>query len=398
VFTSYPTWREVAAGFRKRLAPALVPTTELKQKAHQLTLGKPRSEALRELNRFVSEQIRTVPQEFGATGYEPLTAGRVLKLGYGNSLDKVCLLTALLSAEGFTAYPLPIRTDGLPVIKEVPSPGAFNYIIVMAVVDNNPGYFDPCSPHQPEGRLPESEQGAEGLALDPKNYRFVRLPIDEFDRNLAQFTGDIALNPDGSSTGTLAAKLTGYYDARVRQHLAPARDSLPPIAYRLPDSALAARLVSVPGLAVRVDSVRISDLADLSKPVELRVSYSSPPPPAAQTLVLPAPALALDPLFALFQADRRQANLVVPPWRICRFTCLIHPGQGVAVSSLAPTWFKETPAVRATRWWEQKTSGIEFKSEFLLKKTDLNPDDYLQVKTVADAFRKPELRQLRFSR
>ena len=103
----------------------------------------------------------------------------------------------------------------------------------MAVPDNNPVYFDPCAGLQPYGRLPEAEQGAEGLVLDPKNYRFVTVPTESYDRNPAQVTGDITVRRDGLVVGTIKAKLFGCYDAWVRETLASGHrptDHRPPVS------------------------------------------------------------------------------------------------------------------------------------------------------------------------
>jgi len=410
LFSSYPTWREVAQTLRAEWSSALTPTTELKQRAHQLGQDKSRPEALRAIFRYVSEEIRTVPADFNIARHKPIATGQVLKQGAGNLLDKACLLTALLNAEGYNAFLLPIRTNGLTVIKEVPAPEAFDRVVVLAFLDNNPGYFEPSTGRQPYGRLPEFDQGAEGLVLDPQNYRFVTIPVEEYDRNLAQVTGDVFLKRDGSATGTLAAKLTGYYDVRIRELLSSARPAQPPMSVQLAE--LASRLVTgAPATdagskdvspIVRIDSVSTSDVSDILKPVELFIGYTIlplfPRPGSQSSVLLPVPALALDSLFDLARTETRRTNLVVPPWRICRFTCLVHLENGMTANSLDPTWFKETPAIRATRRWEAKPTGIEFRSEFMLKKTDLNPDDYRQVKAVAYEFRRPEMRQLQFSR
>jgi hypothetical protein len=406
LFSSYPTWREVAQTLRAEWSSALAPTTELKQKAHQLGLGKSKPEALRAIFRYVSEEIPTEPGDFNIARHKPIAAGQVMKQGTGSLLDKSGLLTALLNAEGFNAFLLPIRTNGLPVIKEVPAPEAFDRVVVLAFLDNNPGYFDPSAGRQPYGRLPEFDQGAEGLVLDPQNYRFVTIPVEEYDRNLAQITGDVFLKRDGSATGTLAAKLTGYYDVRIRELLSSARpvqSTLAELASRLVTDAPATDAGSKDvSPIVRIDSVSTSDVSDILKPVELFVGYTilrlTPDPGSRSSVLLPVPVLALDSLFGLTRTETRRTNLVVPPWRICRFTCLVHLENGMTANSLDPTWFKETPAIRATRRWEEKPAGIEFRSEFMLKKTDLNPDDYRQVKAVADEFRKPGMRQLRVNR
>ena len=395
-YTSYPTWREVAEGFRRRWAPPLSQTTELRQKAHELALGKTRSDALRDIFLFVSRNIRTTAAEYDAFTRAPQPAARVLALGQGDYRDKACLLAALLSAEGITAYPLPIRSDGMPVSKEAPAPEAFDRIIVMALLDNNPGYFDPCADRQPYGRLPEDEQGAEGLVLDPKNYRFVALPTESFDRNLAQVNCDVLVRRDGLVVGNVRAKLSGCYDVWARETLAAGRQ--PSTA----DREFATRLLARDkATSVVIDSLSISDLADITKPVEMSFRYTVFPlttdPRSRTSVLLPAPALYLDPLFTLVGADARRTNLSVRPWRSCRFNCVVRMESGVSAGLLPPTWFRENPGIRATRWWEEKPGGIEFKTEFLLKKTDLTPDDYRLVKTVADEFRAPGLRELRVS-
>ncbi len=397
VYSSCRTWRDVAQLLAKRSAAALIPTKELKQKAQELALGKSKSDIPRALNRFVSAQIRTIPLEapLAAFGYPPHPAAEILRQGYGSALDKACLLAALLKAQGFDAYLLPIRTNGVPVIKDVPVPEVFDRVIVMALVDNNPAYFDPCSEFQPDGRLPDSEQGAEGFALEPGNYRFVKIPVDEFDKNLAQATGDILLKRDGSAAGTVSLKLTGYYDAQARQLLAPDPGRLAPDPKHFAARLLApdAQHPTPDPRPLTIDSTAISDVADLTTPVGAFVRYTVPAS-SNSLLTVPAPELALETLFALAQSSSRRTNLVVPPWRMCRFICTIHQEDGAKITRPGPTWFKENSCLRVTRWWEPNKTGIEFKSEFLLKKTDLTPDDYQQVKVVLDQFCKPELRQL----
>jgi hypothetical protein len=404
VYSSYPTWREVAETFRRQYAAALVPSVELKQRAHELAMGKPKSEAMRDIYRFVNGQIRTVALDFGASGPSPqfaVPAPQVLKQGYGTQQDKACLLVSLLNAEGLNAYLLPVRTSGVPVIKDVPAPEVFDDILVVAFPDNNPAYLDPCSESQPYGRLPESVQGSEGLVLDQKNYRFVVLPVSEFDQNVAQVSGDITLQRDGSAVGTMTLKLTGCYDAQARRLFSP-DPRPPPTAYRLPPTAFAARLLAFPdtGRQPPFAVTAVSETAGIAGPVVVSVSFTLAPSLSGSltpSFVLPAPELALETLFALTRAASRRTNLVIPPWRICRFICMVRPGDGVRVTQPGPTWIRENPCVRATCTWKPGSEGIEFRSEFLLKKTDLHPDDFQRLKAVADEFRKPGLRELRIS-
>jgi hypothetical protein len=397
VYSSYPTWRDVAETFRRQYAQALIPSVELKQKAHELAMGKPGSEAMRDIYRFVNTQIRTIdysplPAPYSLLAPHPAT--EVLKQGYGSQPDKACLLVSLLNAEGLNAYLLPVRTMGVAVIKDIPAPEAFDDILVVAFPDNNPAYLDPCSESQPYGRLPESVQGAEGLVLDQKNYRFVVLPKSDFDQNVAQVSGDITVQRDGSVNGTMTLKLTGAYDHEARAQLGLGPDAR---------TEFAARLLELPdsGNQPRFAVTAVSETAGMAGPVVMSVSFSRSSTATGTldhvTSVLPAPELALETLFALVQSSSRRTNLVVPPWRICRFICTVRPGDRVRMMPPGPTWTEENPCVRAACTWQPGTDGIEFRSEFLLKRTDLNPDDYQQLRSVVDEFRKPGLRELRIS-
>jgi len=389
IYSTYATWRDVAETFRRQCALALVPSVELKQKAHELAMGKPKSEAMRDIYLLVNRQIRTVALDLGTVVSQPHPAPQVLKQGYGSQQDKACLLVSLLNAEGLNAYLLPVRTRGVPVIKDVPASEAFDDPLVVAFPDNNPAYLDPSNEFQPYGRLSESVQGADGLVLDQKNYRFVVLPKGDFDQNVAQVSGDITLRHDGSAAGTMTLKLTGGYDHEARAQFSLGADAR---------SEFAARLLSFPdsGSQPRFAVTAVSETAGTAGPVVVSVSFVMPSTPAG-TFVLPAPELALETLFALTRAQGRRTNLDIPPWRICRFICMVRPGDGVRITPPGQTWMKENPCVRATCTWKPGPEGIEFWSEFLLKKTDLHPDEFQRVKAVAEEFRKPARRELRVS-
>jgi hypothetical protein len=228
--------------------------------------------------------------------------------------------------------------------------------------------------------LPESEQGCEAFVLDPKNYRFIVLPEEEFDQDIALLTGDIALAGNGSLSGVFSGKLSGYYDAQFREHVWQQGSSVA--------QDLCARLVADnPQSTVPMKPVQFSFHFVRQSSIVNR-----------QSVLVPQPSFALDTIFALTRPAVRRTSLVSYPWRALHYVCLIHRSEGQQLPGLPPTWFRENRCVRALISWRAKPDGIEFMSEFMLKKPKLSPEEYQLVKSVAGEFLKPELRELKLLR
>ncbi len=94
--------------------------------------------------RFVQDEVRYMGIELGPYSHQPTQPSQVYKRRFGDCKDKSLLLTTLLNGLGIEAYPALVNTENNRALDEcLPSPYAFNHVIVKATVDGKSYWFDP---------------------------------------------------------------------------------------------------------------------------------------------------------------------------------------------------------------------------------------------------------------
>jgi transglutaminase-like putative cysteine protease/tetratricopeptide (TPR) repeat protein len=133
--------------------------------------------------RLVQDSIRYVGEELGEGSYVPRRPRLVIERGYGDCKDKALLLALVLRRLGITADPaLVSSSNGLSLPDRLPSPLAFDHVIVRAVVDGKVTWIDATDTHQ----------GGRGLAIVPADFDWA-LPIRPGQSALERMAGAAAL-------------------------------------------------------------------------------------------------------------------------------------------------------------------------------------------------------------
>lgn len=122
-------------------------------------------ERVREVLLFVQSQIRYLGVEVGPGSHAPRPPAMVLARRYGDCKDKVLLAVAMLHALGVEAHPALVHTRLRQAVAGLlPSPGAFNHVILVARVDGQTYWLDPTRAPQ-KSRLQRIAQAGFGQAL-----------------------------------------------------------------------------------------------------------------------------------------------------------------------------------------------------------------------------------------
>lgn len=178
--SSFASWEEVGKWYAEMEKRPSVPTSAIRAKADELTKSLhgdlEKAEAIYE---FVAKKIEYLSLvSFGIGGYEPTSAGEVLRRGTGDCKDKIALMTALLEIEGIHASPVltsPIRD----VDPDVPSPWPFTHVIAVFSIGTDKIWTDPSSSTLPFRMLPYQLGGRQGLITPTKGVaHFETLPSD----------------------------------------------------------------------------------------------------------------------------------------------------------------------------------------------------------------------------
>jgi transglutaminase-like putative cysteine protease len=105
--------------------------------------------------RFVQDEVRYLGLEIGPGAYVPRSPASVLARRYGDCKDKSLLLSALLRRMGLDARPALVSTRaGRGLDGRLPSPLAFDHVIMRLKLPGETRWIDPTTAHQ-GGRLRE---------------------------------------------------------------------------------------------------------------------------------------------------------------------------------------------------------------------------------------------------
>lgn len=147
--SQYKSWKEVV----KNLSPLYILPPDLAHSVSQemgaliekwkATAPTPSERALLAL-RFVQDQIRYLGIEEGMGAFRPTDPRLTFQRRYGDCKDKTFLLHALLHLMEIPSQPLLVHTrHGMRLPDVLPTPFAFNHLVLAIDVDSAPYYVDP---------------------------------------------------------------------------------------------------------------------------------------------------------------------------------------------------------------------------------------------------------------
>lgn len=136
------------------------------------------ADRLTEVSRYLQDNIRYVGEEIGEGSYVPRRPRLVLERGYGDCKDKALLLTVALRRLGIEAAPALVSTSsGFALKQELPSPLAFDHVIVRVVLDGKVTWIDATGAHR----------GGRGLNIVPSDLGYA-LPLRAGQTDLERMT------------------------------------------------------------------------------------------------------------------------------------------------------------------------------------------------------------------
>lgn len=250
VVTTDPSWQNFSKWWAELTRPQMELTPELAAKVKELTAGKQTdAEKIKALFDFVSADIRYRGLGVGPrTGYTPRKASETYASRWGVCRDVSILLTAMLRAEGFDAYPV-LTNVGDPVLPKVAYDG-FNHAIV-ALKNKSGGwtYMDPTAKNMHD-LLPGHEAEQNTLISSSRGEGLSSIPAADPATNLGHAIAVSTINADGSLTSKVTFETKGIFDLVVRSTAAmmsrdQQRDTIEEVIHHaFPDATLVSYDVS----------------------------------------------------------------------------------------------------------------------------------------------------------
>lgn len=137
--SEFQSWQEVASWAQQTLDPASV----LRPRPIPMPF-QPASAPAEQIVQFVQDEIRYLALTMGPSSHRPYPPDVVATRRYGDCKDKSVFLCLLLRASGIEAMPALVNTFMRERINErLPSPLAFDHVIVRAVAGGKECWIDP---------------------------------------------------------------------------------------------------------------------------------------------------------------------------------------------------------------------------------------------------------------
>ena len=381
-------WAKIGNWYQNLAAPRSEGTSDIVTKSRSLTM--PDADFMVRIQKvatFLQEEIRYVAIEIGIGGLQPHPASEVYRNRYGDCKDKATLLITMLDAVGVRATWVLVDThrgfidprvpsvDGNHAIAAIEIPKGYENPALKAVVTAHTGkrylIFDPTNQYVPIGLLPEYLQGGYGILVAGGDSQVIELPVQP-DSDTTTRAAKFDLEADGTLKGSVTVTHDGASAWVLREFYAMSsekeqRENL--------EKSLRRDFSSF-----TLGSQSVQHIRDLNQQLSLQYEVTaSSYAKAAGTLLLVRPRVVGSDVELLNDKPRKYPIQfdTLGDWRD-NFDVRIPAGYAI----------DEVPdpvnvdAGFASYRSEVKVDGntLRYSREYVLKKLDLDPDQYAALK------------------
>ncbi|MEO0098729.1 MAG: DUF3857 domain-containing protein [candidate division WOR-3 bacterium] len=278
-WTNLKDWQEVWDLLKKDFYPSVVIKGEIERKAKELAEGKGKIEALREIYNYVTKNWRDIPLTIQDAGLKPTKAYDVYNQKYADNKDKCLLLLSMLKAVGIDAYPGYVAQE---IIKDIPSPTYFFYLILVLEMGNRYLFLDPTFPEKVslslsfpsilanynEGFpiLPDLI-GREVFWVKPDTFFFLSIPYPEPEEITSEFFYTLSLDSLGNLEGEIKATLNGISAIELRANYKDKTEKEKEIALK--------GIISQIKTGAKLLNWSIENLREPQKPVQISLRFAA---------------------------------------------------------------------------------------------------------------------------
>lgn len=276
-WTNLKDWQEVWHLLKNDFYPRVVIKGEIERKAKELTREKERMEAVREIYNYVTKNWRDIPLTVQDAGFKPTKADEVYKQKYADNKDKCLLLLSMLEAVGITVYPGYVAKE---IIKDIPSPVYFFYLILVLEIDNRYLFLDPTFPEKVSFNLSFPSilanynegfpilpdlTGREVFLVKPDTFFFLSIPYPE--EITSEISYSLSLDSLGELVGEINATLDGISAIELRANYKDKTEKEKEIALK--------GVLSQIKTGIKLLNWQIENLREPLKPVQIYLRFAA---------------------------------------------------------------------------------------------------------------------------
>jgi hypothetical protein len=215
-FVGYSTWEDVAAWYRDLVGRVDGSGVALAPDAQN---AKTKKEKLKAIQKGCG-QLDLLDVEFNLGSLKPHKPPQVISAKKGDAKDIAQACLSATRAAGLDAFPVLLARRGhRPAVPDLPTPAAFDHVIIAVPGPGTYEFFDPAGLGVPTGRPMPWSQGTDGILVRPDGVERVRIPEDRAEDNTREITYKLTLTQDAFVEGSASLKLFGQDAALVQQVL-----------------------------------------------------------------------------------------------------------------------------------------------------------------------------------
>ncbi len=264
--TTIPDWQTWSRWYEALAEPEMVADSSIRAEVIALTKGKSREEAIRSIFQFVSNKIRYVDTALTGrkAGYKPESATTTYRNKYGVCRDKAALMVTMLREAGIESN-IVLMNPSWKIDHEIAT-DQFNHAIVSVRDGKSEIFIDPTVEKTTEF-LAANEQDRGVLICTKEGRDLEWTPVEDASKNLYLVSSNSKIDEDGALLSEISIESRGFPDLILRSYL----QSIAPQEREILFQGFVQSLSPM----ARLDSLSVSDLADLDQPLDIKLKVSA---------------------------------------------------------------------------------------------------------------------------
>jgi len=249
----------------------LTQSPEIKRLADSITAGQPSDrEKVRQIFKWVQQNIKYVAIEDGDNGYVPREASLVLQRRYGDCKDKSSILVTMIRSIGLKSGLCWVGTRSLPYkYSEFPSMSIADHMIAAWWdQENKPVLLDGTTRHHSMEETPSSIQGKECIIeKGPDDFQLYKIPVALPGDNTS--TDSVWMNIEN---GIIKGKGIATFTGELKAEMLASFDGVDSIKY----NDVLNRKIPMASNKFTYKAASVSDLKNTDQPFKITYDFTLP--------------------------------------------------------------------------------------------------------------------------
>lgn len=378
-FAPVAAWEDLSKAYALKLRPLLRAGKSLVDGSKAIVKEQASDEAkARAIYTYQVKEIRTIPVPYYAHTLVPSDVNTVYERKYGNDLEKTLLAVAMLRAAGLAAAPCLVRPQSSgALMRNVSSLGQFTQCLVRARLGGKDWYFRVLDEKLPMDVLSSDCRDVWGLLIDEEHPALVRTPLPPAEADGTRRSFDVTVQTDGTFDVSETIQHDGLAAVGVRG-LKVMKEAERERHFQ--------QEVSRAHTNAELLSYRLSDLNDLSVPVEvvLRYRFKDYAVRAGEKLMIFRLPSFSHSSYAVGKATRTHPLNWTTRWRTTDHYTLRLP-KGLKVSHVPQRVTFDTPIVSYKAQFRLDGTRVIFEDEFRRRAIAAPASEYASYKAFVEA-------------